>query len=577
MMEITGINIGAFAKDEYRGFVDSSIEGDDYLILGDNRTGKSLSLNAILYNLLGHDHTIDLATGRGNEVGITYSNGVEFHRGVPEAKYSDDSDEVTAKDARHKFRQTITDELSNEIEREDLIKAHFLHSHTERLPISDLKKTKLLGLIRSVITQKSQVELERHQRAATEIEAIRGEIKSKFREKEADLSDLRNEVRSARNELENYQHLFDLAQSGELQEIVSKLETEEEVRDQLSEVFQTQEGLRQEKRTLKKEKGRWERYKENEVNEVIAEAVFDFVCPVCEHHIEPEKAENRLKQGYCPFCGEERTLEELKEEIGDRIDTSVDRLDEILDRLDEINNELEELTDKEKQLKDKLPDIQELDSFVERQLRNNGYEVDGLAEEAREFIQENRVDIEESEERIDELESTVQSLRDAKEALSESKQIAKERVKEIKEDGRTHLDDFQAKWAEEYEQAADDLSLDIMITEEGEVVLPGNTDDRTYSQDGDLSDAEIRLLNLTFSVTLNHFAKESELTDWNVIILDEPFSNLDSDGSESLVEYIRGKEIQFIVTSSDEQYSSEFPKQTRLQKSTIQATFHQFN
>ena len=575
-MKINDVQIEYFAKDEYSKPTISDLNSGDLLIQGDNRTGKTLTLNALLYNLLGSKHVIDLATGRGNKVEVDYSNGIQFYRGTPEAKFTDGSDEFTAEKARKRFSSQLCNDLGEVVSDSDLIKTHFLHSHSGRLPLARFSKEERLAVVRTVVSSDSQEEIEKHNLAISHIDSLVRRLKAKLSEDQDDRADLKREVNSARRELEKHQNLSEMLSSGRLAEINEKLERERNLRDELSEVYQRMEGLRQERRTLSKEKRQWERYHENEVNEVIARAVYDFVCPVCEHHIEEEKAENRLSGGYCPFCGEKRSLDQLKSEIRGHIDGAQDRLQEIENRTDEIESNLEELESKEEQLEEELPDIQELDSFVERALRENGYEIPGLEQKAEEGIENNKQTVEQGEAELTELHEDIEHLGESLETLDESQESAKDTVRELKDKGREHIEKFEERWSEHYERVADEISLEIRLTREGEVVLPGNTNDRSYDQDGDLSDAEARLLNVSFAVTVNEFARSSDITPWNVIVLDEPFTNLDSEGQDGLLEYLSSQEQQFIVTTSNHSLESKFKNTHRLERNTIQTTFNTF-
>ncbi|ELZ78645.1 ATPase AAA [Haloferax larsenii JCM 13917] len=576
-MKISDFDIGHFAKDEYGGIAESGIDGENFLISGQNRTGKTLSLNAILYNLLGSSYTIDLATGRGNKVELGFTDGSKFYRGVPEAVFDTGSDELTASNAKSRFKEHLCSEVSSDISVEDLIKCHFLHTHTNQLPLSTLSKEDRLALIRAVTDLDSQQDLEFHQRAKEQLSEEIGQLTSEASALETDLKDVRNERSSARNQLKKYEKLGDLIEEGKLKEINSKLAEEVSIREDLSEVFREQEGLRQEQRTLKKEKSRWQRYHSAEIVEVIADAVFDFVCPVCEERIDPEKAENRVRQGYCPFCGEKHSLTELKENIGKRIDVSNDRVDEILNRLDEIQERLEGLGEKEAELKSGIPEIEQVDRFVERKLRQNGYQIDGIESKTEEEIKKHRVAVEQAEQQVEQLENRIEVIDNRKRKLTQYRQQASEEIVKLSETSREDISSFESRWEDHYEEVADELSLNIRVSEDGDIVLPGNTGDRYYGEEGDLSDAETQLLNVSFAVTLNEFAREANLTDWNVIVLDEPFTSLDEDGQDSLLEFLNKQEKQFIVTSSDESYQSEFEKQVRLRRETIQATFVRFN
>ncbi|MFC7073243.1 hypothetical protein ACFQJ7_11705 [Halovenus rubra] len=575
-MRVSDIQVAHFAKDEYPDLHVSGIGGDNFLIHGGNRTGKTLSLNAILYNLLGSQATIDLATGRGNKVEIDYTNGISFYRGVPEAEYEDDSSYLTAADALRKFRKELCPSSHGQVPGRDVIRSHFLHSHTGRLPLLSLSDSDLLSVVRSVVDPDIHSELEYHERAKQELSAIVEKNRTTKNELENDLQDTVSQVRSAESELEKWEDILELYESGRLSEINDELATRESIRSELSELYQEKEGLRKEKRTLGKEEKRWKNYHEEEVADVIASAVEDFVCPVCGDHIEDDRAKNRLQQGYCPFCGEQKSVSELKSDIREQIELSDDRLNEIRERQDQIGDRLDELEREESELKSDLPNLDELDSFVERRLRENGYEVEGIDEKARDEIEKNTQTIDQGETKIDELEAKTEALEQRVEEIKDSIAVASDAIREVQSKAADLIEEFQDRWAENYADVADELSLDIRLTDDAEVVLPGNTDDRVLSQEGDFSDAEIRLLNIAFATTLNEFATETGITNWNTIVIDEPFTYLDDDSTESLIEYINESEQQFIVTSSSDGLESIFTETVSLTRNTIQTTFQRY-
>ena len=203
-MRIANIQVDHFAKDEYPDLSVSGIDGDNVLIQGGNRTGKTLSLNAILYNLLGSQATIDLATGRGNQVEISYTDGTTFYRGVPEAEYRDGSSHLTASNAIRKFADKICASSSHQVPSRNIIKSHFLHSHTGRLPLLNLSDNDLLFVFRSVVEPSIHSQYEYHQRAKAELDAVISEAETTKQELENDLRDFESEVSSAKSELEKW-------------------------------------------------------------------------------------------------------------------------------------------------------------------------------------------------------------------------------------------------------------------------------------------------------------------------------------------------------------------------------------
>jgi len=65
------------------------------------------------------------------------------------------------------------------------------------------------------------------------------------------------------------------------------------------------------------------------------------------------------------------------------------------------------------------------------------------------------------------------------------------------------------------------------------------------------------LLNLSFALTLNEHGRRTSAINWGTIILDEPFSNLDSERKESSLDHLLDADPQIIMTSSDQTVISE--------------------
>lgn len=576
-MRANSIEVDKFAKDEYPGLVAEGLDGEDLLVKGQNRTGKTLSLNAILYNILGSSETIKLATGRGNSVEVSYTNGFTFHRGQPEAKYNDGHDTLTAESARKKFADYICSKRDEKIPWKEAIKSHFLHSRTGRLPLLEYTDNDLIRLIRTITDSRKQEKVEYHRVAVQQIEERIADLERKKKDKENDLGEIKSELSNDKSQLKKWEKLRSLSESGQLQDMKEGLESEQSLKDELSEVFKQIEGIRQQLRTIRKNKRKWENYKDEETIQVIADAVEDFVCPACEGQIDSGRAKSRTKRGRCPFCASKSGVSDLKSEIREQIEISTDRLEQLEREEKEKQEEKSELESEAEELKSQIPDVGEIDPFVERKLRKYEEDLTALDDAISESVTTLQSEIEREESQKEYLESDLEEIESRLEAINKSQQIAEDSLESAEMSTGELTDTFQEKLSDNYSDVADDLSLNVQITEEGKVVLPGNTDDRLLDQDGDFSDAEVRLLNIAFAKTVNEFAKESGLIEWDIIVVDEPFTYLDEESTDNLIEFIKSSDQQFIVTSSEEGLDPYFDNIEKLKKNDIQATFQRYN
>lgn len=576
-MRVNTVDIEQFAKDEYPGITLEKIGGENVLIGGENRSGKTLTFNAFLYNLLGSRHTIGLNTGRSNSVFLKFTDGSSFLRDSHQAEFSNGETEYESGDAKKEFAEWLCDEPTEEVSREDIIKTHFLHSHLDQLPLATLGDEQRISLIRAVVDESTQVDIETHERAQEYLNSLVKSKESDLERLEDDEKELRNELNSAKNEYEKYDNLLELLESGRLAELAQQLQEHEEVRERLSDLYTEKENLRQTKRSKKKLRDKWERYREQERQSVIASATNDFVCPVCEGRVLKDLAKSRMDRSRCPFCAVDHDLDELKESIDEKIDQSEGEVETLNEEIEEITERIGEIDEAIQELQEERPEVSDLDSFVERQLRQNDYQTTGLREEAEEELAKYKETIEKCEPQLEEIEERKDELETRIPAFEESLSAAEETISELEEESRDEdVEAFRERWEDYYQQMAGDIGLDIRISEEGDIIIPGNETERHYDQAGDLSDSEVRLLNISFAVTLNHYVRQKEHTEWNTIVMDEPFTNLDDNGTQELVEFTQSADIQFIMTTSDEELEDHYTVTGELTRQDIQTTLDRF-
>lgn len=576
-MRVDAVDIEQFAKDEYPGITLEEIGGENVLIGGENRSGKTLTFNALLYNLLGSRHTIGLNTGRSNSVFLKFTEGTSFLRDSHQAEFSDGDTEYESGDAKEEFAEWLCDEPTEEVSREDIIKSHFLHSHLDQLPLATLGDEQRISLIRAIVDESTQVDIETHKRAQDYLDSLVKSQKSYLERLEDDEEELQNELNSAKNEFEKYENLIELLESGRLEELAQQLQEHEEVRERLSDLYTEKENLRQTKRSKKKLRRKWKRYREKERQSVIASATNDFVCPACEGRVSEDLAESRMNRSRCPFCAVDHDLDELKESIDEKIDQSEEEVETLNEEIEEIAERVGEIEEAIQELQEERPEVSDLDSFVERQLRQNDYQTTGLREEAEEELAKNEETIEKCEPQLVEIEERKNELEERIPAFEESLSAAEDTISELEEESRSEdVEAFRERWEDYYQQMAGDIGMDIRISEEGDIIIPGNETERHYDQAGDLSDSEVHLLNISFTVTLNHFVRQKEHTEWNTIVMDEPFTNLDDDGTQELVEFTQSADIQFIMTTSDEELEGHYSVTGELTRQDIQTTLDRF-
>ncbi|MFB6185815.1 MAG: hypothetical protein ABEI86_02970 [Halobacteriaceae archaeon] len=567
-MRIESLEIQEFADGEHTGLTRRDIDGNSLLLLGGSRTGKTLSFNAILYALLGSKETIDLSTGRRNRVDISLSNGADFSRGQPRAEYENNGEYFESTEA--------IDRLNDDLGNLEIIKHHFLHSHVDNLPLNNLSKDERLKVIRWVTNKELEERIERFEEAKERLEGLVQNTEDEHRRLSEKREETDRQISELESQLEKFQNLEEKIETGELEDIRDRLLENEELNERLSELFDRQEDLRQRLRKKYRLKRKQENLSE-EVRQVIAEAVNDFVCPTCGRHVSTEKAQNRMGQGHCPFCGQDHSLRELKNDIRGRIENSDEILEQLSSEIRELSEEKEEVEDEIEEIQTELPELSGLDAFTERILENNDYDISQVRSEAEEELEKTETRLEELEQEKGEIDSRVDEDSTKLEVYRDSLEHASDRLEELSQESyETGVAEFTSVWEDLYQEMSPAIGLEINVNEEGEIQLPGRNSLREYDASGDLSSSEYVLLNFSFALALNKFATENGFTSWDVFVMDEPFDNLDPESRSEVLSFVKESDHQFIVTSSDTGLEDEFDLVENLEREQIQTELSRY-
>lgn len=327
-MKISRLHIEEFAIEDYPTIKKPDVGGEDLLIKGNNRSGKTLTVNALLYGLYGPRATFGVQPGRSSTLKIGFDNGDLIERGGGGRAYRRDGT-VYEKD---EVDETIPTVLGPE----EITGCQFVHSETDKLPLSKLSKGELLALIRNVVdsdiqNQITELEEEREELERKLEQIERRDIRPKERElEEINLSPLEQRL----NKIQNLKSLID---SGKIETIKQQLLDNEELNDELDRHYKRKREIEQQLRKINRQLRNERRYTE-EVNSLILDAVEELTCPVCDHVVEEKTARQRLNRGACPHCGKDRDLGDLKGNLKEKIDTA----EEVIEQLEEEKESLEE-------------------------------------------------------------------------------------------------------------------------------------------------------------------------------------------------------------------------------------------
>lgn len=564
-MKLNRIHIDQFARDEFPELTKDNVSGDDLLIKGGNRSGKTLTFNALLYGLYGPQATFGVSPGRKSTVRFHFDNGDQLERGGSGREYTQE-DETYVKDSADR-------EIADTVGPEDIVTLQFLHSETDELPLAQLSGDDRLSVIRRVVDNDLQDEIKELQEEREELEhEIERIQRTELQPRQEELDDI--DVGQYERRLEKIEHVQSLIESGRIETIKQRLLDNEELREELNKLTARKRTVSQELRKKRRQLREARRYTQ-QVNSIIIDAIQGLTCPVCDQIVVKETAKQRLHQGRCPQCGRERDLEDLKQELRSKVERADEDVESLEDEIEDLQEEKEDLVDEIEALQDSVPDLSDLNDLTQHTLEDNDYNIDAVVERTQEELEQYQEHVEELRERRDQLKNEIDEIEAELAGLGKDLTTTNERIAELTEESFEELvQSFREAWSENYQSMAPDLAVEIELESDGTIILPGNEGPRSYDE---LSTGERRLLNLSFAYTLAQQATDHETGghNWEILVLDEPFANIDEEIRENAIEFIRDSNLQFIITSSNEGLESHFnPQQVEaLDRIQVQYTF----
>ncbi len=555
-MKIDGFEIENFAKEEYTQDQEpniQNIDGQSLLIKGPNRSGKSLTFNALLYSLLGPTETIDTSTGKGNKVWVTFTDGSRFFRGSPHRKYEIGNKSYAKDNADKKLNQRIGDA--------EIIKQHFLHSHLNELPLDRLNMNDLIGIILSATDDKRKEEINELVETIESLDEELIEAQDKISPLKRRKDRLEFQVSKFEGQLSDWTTIVNLIEEGRLEQISDILSDNERIRSELEELSKRETGLRRKINSKEKRRDEIKQY-DREIEEIIIEAMKEFVCPVCEGKVNSKSSRKRLRNNSCPFCNQDHSVQEVKDNLREKKSDHKGKAGELIYEIAEHEQELAQVQDQIQKLEQELPEISELNSLAVRRLED-GKSIDEIESEAREEIKLLKDSLQSHQEELDSVSEKLESSQSKVEQIESQLDNKEEKLNSVQQDSqRNEITDFEEVWTRHFRNIGDELGQTITIDHvEKAIVLPGGEDGkRKYSTRGDLSDSEIQLLNLSFVLALNDCAVDTNKINWKTIVLDEPFAHLDGKIKNNCLNYLLDINQQVILTSSDEYIESQFGK-----------------
>jgi DNA repair exonuclease SbcCD ATPase subunit len=547
-MKISRFESQQFAIDESPTIKEQSISGKDLLLYGGNRSGKTLTFNALLYGLFGRRGTFGVTPGQSSTVELYF-----------------DSADAIIRDRSHEYQHDgntldVEEGVREHLGQEENIGLQFVPSNPSKQPLSRLSEDELLDRIRSVLSSEKQEAIERHRRAKSELEHLkeirrRGESQPGVRELEERLDDL--PVKDTRDRIEEIEDLLELIESGQIQEISDRLQQKDDVAEELDQLYDRRRELNQTLKEKRRELGDASRYTQ-QINDLIIDAIQEFTCPVCGRLVEEDTARNRLPDR-CPQCARPRDLSDLRDRLEDRVSKADTQIETLKEEIGDLEEELAEVNADIDELQESEPELSDLNGFVRTALDQADHDIEKLRERTHRELQTHEEQLAELEEEQSIVEEQLKARRQLLDEFEEAIQVAEERVVKLEEQAFDEVRErFTDRISEVYQEIAPDLGTDVGLTPDGELDFPGTGSEgiRPYDR---LSSGERRLVNLAFAITMAEFARENdEAHDWEVLVLDEPLTNLESDIQDAAARYLRNTDIQCIMTSPLDRIQSHF-------------------
>lgn len=138
-MKIERINVSEYSRtDEYPG-VEARPEGETTLLYGPNVTGKTVTFCALSHAVLNQENKHKtVKPGHGSSVGIDFTDGSQLHRGSPETTFRTDRHEAVSENVETRLYEVLGNR--------PILRAYFLHSKTDELPLSKFETDEILDI-----------------------------------------------------------------------------------------------------------------------------------------------------------------------------------------------------------------------------------------------------------------------------------------------------------------------------------------------------------------------------------------------------------------------------------------------
>jgi len=557
-MKISRFHADNFGIDEGPSINEPDIASEDQLFIGGNRSGKSLTYYSIMYGLFGSGALDEISPGRSSEVKIHFDNSDLVDRTGRPHEYAHNGDSVAPGDAVPEYVGSNT-----------LLKYQFL-TLEEDLPLERVSGENLVEDIRRALSSNLQQTIEYHRKAVEHCnrlidETVGGAQGPSLEELKDERNDLH--ISSDQNRIEKIERLISLADSGGLAEINERLQREDELSQELDELYDRKRDLEQNHIPPLSRKLREEKRYTDEVTEILVDAVTEMNCPVCDRIVDSETAKSRLDPRggkKCPHCAQDAgvSVEAVEKRLSKKVEAADDTVDKLEQELEEARTELDEVKGRISEIQEQDSSLEEVDGFIRTALKQADHDLEKTVEYAQEELEKYQERLEKEKQKETELDEEIAKCEEMKAELETSVSHAQERIEQLSKQAFSEkIQQFEENWSENYSDMVPDLAVEVDLDEEGSITLPGpeSQGERTY---GEISGGERWLLNIAFGYTLAEAAQDDETAhNWEVLVMDQPFAEVSQETQEQALNYLYDSDIQSVIMTSDELVQSPFRSQ----------------
>jgi chromosome segregation ATPase len=567
-----------FSTPEYCGIKpEKTLDGNSFFVFGTNSTGKSTSFDAIIYAIFGKEF-ISRSVGVTNTK-ITLSNEqlsfeIERKSGFePRIKINGTSQEIKGSEAVNKKLIELTKIPENISNAKRLINALKLPQQDEDTLLMKYSQKQLEYIITSYSS--GTIVSERVEDVDRKIEQLKQELERLSLEKkdfEKEIEDLKLIESKNKNYTANIREFISSYDSGELYQIVKKLQEEEKVKEKIHQLYSERTRVFDAKYKNGMQLSQIRQYYSKDLIDAIKETLSVLVCPVCGENLDLTKIEGRKKQGLCPFCAKKQYDGSLYEKLKSQISYSNKNLDKLVDQKQELEDKLETIETEIKKLEKELGiKINSVTSSVIKELVTEG-EISTKYDEYKKILEKHEEEIEISKKEINQLEKKIDEINKVQRNIeAKTKEFTNEKKKINENENSKIITGFNEKINEFYAKLVQPLNHKLSV-QKGNVLLDTGISTKVCSEKNSLGFSQKKLVDFAFWATIQILNIQNNVVNLNFGLVDDIFENIDNEEiswRENLYSVLKDldKETQLIVFSIDKKMNEQlkFPNEKPLQ------------